>query len=68
VLTLCSPIAGTIGDCRSVVTAIRRGRLADALQADRDALVMRFEQVTAERYGWKWAQQEPNYPGILRKN
>ncbi len=40
------------GDCRLVVTAIRRGWLKDAPQADRDALAARFEQVTTER----WAQ------------
>jgi hypothetical protein len=40
------------GDCRLVVTAIQRGWLKDAPQADRDALAARFEQVTTER----WAQ------------
>ena len=37
-------------DCRLVVTAIRRGWLNDAPQADRDALATRFEQVTTERW------------------
>ena len=38
------------GDCRLVVTAILRGWLNDAPQADRDALSARFEQVTTERW------------------
>lgn len=37
------------GDCRLMRTAIRRGWLNDAPQADRDALVTRFEQATRER-------------------
>lgn len=37
------------GDCRLMRTAIRRGWLNDAPQADRDALVARFEQASAER-------------------
>ena len=37
------------GDCRLMRTAIRRGWLDDAPQADRDALVARFEQACAER-------------------
>lgn len=37
-------------DCRLVVTAIRRGWMAKAPQADRDALAKRFEQVTTERW------------------
>ena len=38
------------GDCRLMRTAIRRGWLNDAPQADRDALVARFEQATTERH------------------
>lgn len=38
------------GDCRLVRTAIRRGWLDDLPQADRDALVARFEAVTAARH------------------
>jgi hypothetical protein len=37
------------GDCRLMATAIRRGWLDDAPQADRDALVSRFEAATVER-------------------
>lgn len=37
------------GDLRLMRTAIRRGWLNDAPQADRDALVARFEQASAER-------------------
>ncbi|MFN7022301.1 MAG: hypothetical protein ACK4WH_13365 [Phycisphaerales bacterium] len=37
------------GDCRLMRTAIRRGWLNDAPQADRDALVARFERATGER-------------------
>lgn len=37
------------GDCRLMRTAVRRGWLNDAPQADRDALVARFEQATQER-------------------
>lgn len=38
------------GDCRLVVTAIRRGWLAEVPQADRDALATRFEQVTTKHW------------------
>jgi hypothetical protein len=37
------------GDCRLLRTAIRRGWLNDAPQADRDVLVARLEQASAER-------------------
>lgn len=37
------------GDCRLLRTAIRRGWLNDAPQADRDALVARFQQASNER-------------------
>lgn len=37
------------GDCRLMRTAIRRGWLSNAPQADRDALVARFEQASTER-------------------
>ena len=37
------------GDCRLLRTAVRRGWLADVPQADRDALVRRFEEAQAER-------------------
>ena len=37
-------------DCRLMRTAIRRGWLDNAPQADRDALVARFEQATGERH------------------
>lgn len=37
------------GDLRLMRTAIRHGWLNDAPQADRDSLVARFEQATAER-------------------
>lgn len=37
------------GDCRLMRTAIRRGWLDDAPQADQDALVARFQQASAER-------------------
>lgn len=37
------------GDCRLLRTAVRRGWLNDAPQADRDALVARFEQAARER-------------------
>lgn len=43
-------MADTTGaDCRLIRTAIRRGWLNDAPQVDRDALVARFEQASAER-------------------
>lgn len=38
------------GDCRLVRTAIRRGWLDDLPQADRVALVARFDAVTAKRH------------------
>ncbi len=37
------------GDCRLMRTALRRGWLDDAPQADRDALTARFEQAIRER-------------------
>lgn len=51
------------GDCRLVVTAIRRGWLADAPQADRDALAARFEQVTSER--WAADPRQHNVRALL---
>lgn len=38
------------GDCRLMVTAIRRGWLNDAPRADRDALVARFREAKRERW------------------
>ena len=38
------------GDCRMLRTAIRRGWLDDVPQADRDALLARFDQAGAERH------------------
>lgn len=45
------------GDCRLMRTAIRRGWLNDAPQADRDALVARFEHATTERQAAGFASE-----------
>lgn len=45
------------GDCRLLRAAVRRGWLDDAPDADRDALVARFEQACAE-----WSARNPDGP------
>lgn len=47
------------GDCRLMVTAIRRGWLKDAPQADRDALSARFDEAMRERWATEPAESKP---------
>lgn len=47
------------GDCRLMVTAIRRGWLKDAPQADRDALSARFNEAMRERWATEPAESKP---------